>query len=65
MKAKEKLCEHPKNMRAIINNGGIYCKKCSETNILKQNRVLNNDGKVVFEGDGIECNKWINKQQGF
>mgnify|MGYP000123583639 CR=1 FL=1 len=63
MKREElKLCEHPKNMIKIINNGGIWCASCGETNILKPNKVLNDKKEIMFEGNGRECNEWINKQ---
>lgn len=57
---KAKHCEHPKNMHEVINNGGVYCKSCNQTNLYKPHFVKNDKGKIVFEGDAMECAKFLN-----
>lgn len=65
LKKDEKCCEHPKHLTEVINNGGVYCTVCGQTNIYKEHYVRNSKGGISYIGDARACAKFINKRNGY
>ena len=60
-----KWCEHPKHLEEVINNGGIWCTVCGQTNLLKRFWVVDDDGEKLFNGNARACSKFVNKKNGY
>ena len=60
-----KWCEHPKQSEEVIDNGGIYCGVCGQTNLYQDHAVTDGKGNIVYHGNARDCARYVNKKNGY